>query len=155
MAKNYVASRKVTSAKHGIETDKHGFPSESSLQAWHRKNNPHLFEEEPARESTRIPWWLLLPFGVLLAFLARMIFSANETPKSDFDPHDLYRNAGDGVYVPYPIKPAIYAKLPKGKAVRKAVRRSSLWKTWAAALALVLRVSALTLLMYVVFLLVR
>jgi hypothetical protein len=154
MAKNYVASRKVTSAKHGIETDKHGFPSESSLQAWHRKNNPHLFEEEPARESTRIPWWLLLPFGVLLAFLARMIFSANETPKSDFDPHDLYRNAGDGVYVPYPIKPEIWAKLPKGKAA-PVRRRSPLLKTLALGLAVVLRVSALSLLMYVVFLLVR
>jgi hypothetical protein len=95
-------------------------------------------------------FWILVPLGALFALVFRALFSANNEGE-EFDPHSLYRNAGDGVYVPYPIKPAIFAKLPK----RKAVRRSSLWKTWAAALALVLRVSALTLLMYVVFLLVR
>lgn len=29
----------------GIELDQHGFPTLSSLEAWHRKNNPHLFED--------------------------------------------------------------------------------------------------------------
>lgn len=31
-------------ARHGIEIDPNGMPSASSLEAWHRKNNPHLFE---------------------------------------------------------------------------------------------------------------
>jgi hypothetical protein len=30
--------------RHGIDLDPSGMPSASSLEAWHRKNNPHLFE---------------------------------------------------------------------------------------------------------------
>ena len=110
-------------------------------------------------------WWglkgLLKPALVAGAIIGAAVWmfgagvGGNDSPKSDFDPHSLYRNAGDGVYKPYPIKPAIAAKLPAG--CKGAVRRSPLWKTRAAAavLALVMRVSALSLLMYVVFLLVR
>lgn len=32
-------------AAQGVELDQHGFPTASSLEAWHRKNNPHLFED--------------------------------------------------------------------------------------------------------------
>lgn len=28
-----------------IALDNHGFPTSESLEAWHRKNNPHLFTE--------------------------------------------------------------------------------------------------------------
>lgn len=31
--------------QHGIALDSHGFPTPESLEAWHRKNNPHLFIE--------------------------------------------------------------------------------------------------------------
>jgi len=29
--------------RHGIDLDADGFPISGSLEAWHRKNNPHLF----------------------------------------------------------------------------------------------------------------
>lgn len=54
MAKNLIAARKVQSAKHGISTDRAGFPNADSLREWHRKNNPHLFNDvplAPAREG--------------------------------------------------------------------------------------------------------
>ncbi len=36
----------VQAALHGIDLDDQGFPTLSSLEAWHRKNNPHLFLDE-------------------------------------------------------------------------------------------------------------
>jgi hypothetical protein len=30
---------------HGIAVDAQGFPTPASLEAWHRKNNPHLFTD--------------------------------------------------------------------------------------------------------------
>jgi|GEM_PF-2465626 len=33
-------------AEHkGISLDSHGLPTSESLEAWHRKHNPHLFTE--------------------------------------------------------------------------------------------------------------
>lgn len=32
-------------AVQGIELDHNGFPAIASLDAWHRKNNPHLFQD--------------------------------------------------------------------------------------------------------------
>jgi hypothetical protein len=80
---------------------------------------------------------------------------------SNFNPFDLYRNAGDAVYKPYPMKPEIRAKLERqGVQVvyPRRLRQSPAWRSWRSwllVLAVVLRVSALSLLMYVVFLLVR
>jgi hypothetical protein len=34
----------TAAAYHGIELDDKGFPVKSSLEAWHRKHNPQLFE---------------------------------------------------------------------------------------------------------------
>lgn len=31
--------------RQGIALDSHGFPTSESLEAWHRKNNPHLFTD--------------------------------------------------------------------------------------------------------------
>ena len=31
--------------QHGIALDSHGFATSESLEAWHRKNNPHLFTD--------------------------------------------------------------------------------------------------------------
>lgn len=31
--------------RNGIALDNQGFPTSESLEAWHRKNNPHLFIE--------------------------------------------------------------------------------------------------------------
>lgn len=31
--------------QNGIALDNHGFPTSESLEAWHKKNNPHLFTE--------------------------------------------------------------------------------------------------------------
>jgi hypothetical protein len=33
----------VAADRHGIDLDGDGFPISESLEAWHRKNNPHLF----------------------------------------------------------------------------------------------------------------
>lgn len=33
----------TAAAHHGIELDDQGFPLSESLEAWHRKHNPHLF----------------------------------------------------------------------------------------------------------------
>lgn len=41
-----VVMNKVQADKHGIELDELGIPTLSSLEAWHKKNNPHLFEAE-------------------------------------------------------------------------------------------------------------
>ncbi len=30
---------------HGVTLDPDGFPTSGSLEAWHRKNNPHLFTD--------------------------------------------------------------------------------------------------------------
>ena len=30
---------------HGIALDSHGFPTSQSLEAWHKKHYPHLFNE--------------------------------------------------------------------------------------------------------------
>lgn len=29
---------------HGLKVDAQGFPTRDSLEAWHRKHNPHLFK---------------------------------------------------------------------------------------------------------------
>jgi len=34
----------VLADRHGIDLDVNGFPEAESLEAWHRKHNPHLFE---------------------------------------------------------------------------------------------------------------
>jgi hypothetical protein len=31
--------------RDGVALDEHGFPTSASLEAWHRKNNPHLFND--------------------------------------------------------------------------------------------------------------
>jgi len=31
--------------RHGIQLDARGFPKADSLEAWHRKHNPHLFND--------------------------------------------------------------------------------------------------------------
>jgi len=36
----------IVIASQGVEVDKHGFPTLAGLEAWHRANNPQLFEEE-------------------------------------------------------------------------------------------------------------
>lgn len=39
---------KIVSAlakKNKITLDKHGFPTSEALEAWHKKHNPHLFNE--------------------------------------------------------------------------------------------------------------
>lgn len=33
----------VLADRHGIDLDANGFPKADSLEAWHRKHNPHLF----------------------------------------------------------------------------------------------------------------
>jgi hypothetical protein len=35
----------VVAAKHGIALDEMNFPTPDSLRAWHKINNPHLFED--------------------------------------------------------------------------------------------------------------
>lgn len=40
---------------HGIELDKHGFPLLSSLEAWHRKNNPQLFVKKAKNKKDGHP----------------------------------------------------------------------------------------------------
>jgi len=35
----------VLAEQNGIALDNHGFPTSEYLEAWHRKNNPHLFTE--------------------------------------------------------------------------------------------------------------
>ncbi len=31
--------------RNGLQIDQHGFPTPASLEAWHRKHNPHLFTD--------------------------------------------------------------------------------------------------------------
>ncbi len=38
-------------ARHEIETDPRGFPTACCLQAWHEKNNPHIFRPEERFED--------------------------------------------------------------------------------------------------------
>lgn len=35
----------VLADHHGLVVDAQGFPTLESLEAWHRKNNPHLFKD--------------------------------------------------------------------------------------------------------------
>ena len=35
----------VLADHHGLTVDAQGFPTTDSLEAWHRKNNPHLFTD--------------------------------------------------------------------------------------------------------------
>ena len=44
--KTLVLLDKDMAQKMGIELDEVGFPTPAGLEAWHKLNNPHLFEDE-------------------------------------------------------------------------------------------------------------
>lgn len=72
--------------RHGIDLDSKGAPTRSSLEEWHRKNNPHLFadeqeapipfsvvEDRDTTNSFRFPLWVipLIPIVVLVILLIK------------------------------------------------------------------------------------
>jgi hypothetical protein len=72
--KKHLVDPKAAEA-HGIQLDERGWPMTSSLQEWHKKNNPHFFAGEeipaPAEEGTpgfSVPLWIipLLPIVIVV-----------------------------------------------------------------------------------------
>ena len=46
-----IKTNRALLAFHGVNTDSRGFPTLSSLQVWHEKNNPHIFKTNECLED--------------------------------------------------------------------------------------------------------